>query len=116
MNALGGPASATTGHGLSFEEAKADDNYPAYCYAQYDRDQATGTWNSNVPEYSLVFHLQKAGGLNTALGWFGKGPPDENNMFVGAAEVASGQWHMLQPTIAHEVSYLMHLHTSFDDL
>jgi hypothetical protein len=116
MNALGGPASATTGHGVFFEEAKGDDNYPAYCYTQYDPDQVTGTWNNNVPEYSLVFHLQTSGGFRTTLGWFNKGAPDNNHMVVGTAEVASGQWDMIQPSVAHEVSYLRQPHTVIDDL
>ncbi|KAL5379535.1 hypothetical protein DPSP01_008412 [Paraphaeosphaeria sporulosa] len=103
MSALGGPASAETGHSLSFKEIKSDRNWPLYCYSYtYLDPDHPGEWNPAVPPDTLALHRLVQPRSRASLG-YQPGPAGANHVMVGLGPPPQ----VMQPILAHELGHVI---------
>ncbi|KAL5417757.1 hypothetical protein PMIN06_004130 [Paraphaeosphaeria minitans] len=103
MSALGGPASAETGHSLSFKELKSDRNWPTYCYLYTYMDfDHTGDWNPVVPPDTLALHRSVGTSSGASVG-YQPGPAGANNILLGLGPSLETMW----PILGHEFGHVL---------
>lgn len=100
MNALGGPASAATRHGLSLTEVVDVARNPMYCfYSDYQSYEQPGTWHGGIWKGALAIHVAPPPRGASASCGFRLNGDREHNLVTSTANQAG-----LTSSIAHEVS------------
>ncbi|EMD89015.1 hypothetical protein COCC4DRAFT_72347 [Bipolaris maydis ATCC 48331] len=97
---LGGPASRTSGHAISFQERKNAQGKPLYCASPTNRD----AWNDKVPHDTLAMEYTENKGWGGSVGLTRNGKPWQQLVYIANGYTLLGVMHELGHVLgmAHE--------------